>query len=688
MLVSRPGELVTREEIQKRLWPSGTFVDFENGLNSAVNRLRDALGDSAEEPKFIETVPRRGYRFVVPVCRKQEPGNEEVFCKSVTGAADTKTNTAEKHRGWSARLVVGAAFFAAIGLLPAAVWRRASNTPAAGSLGSPKLLAVPLVTYANGGQWLPTFSPDGSRVAYSWQTESGWYLEVKQLGSETRVRLTKNAAKFPPGPAWSPDGREIAYVRADTEDDRGIFVTPALGGPERKLRTLSAWRVPQRMISWSPDGRWIAFADEIQEGSGRSAKVRGPNALFVISPETLKTRQLTHPTADEFGDSAPAFSPDGSTIAFVHTNAQSRDEVCAIPATGGKSRTLVTEGLWTNGLTWSADGKSIVFDRSLAGGFSLWKVAAEGGKAERLEVPANGANLLEPTVWRDRLAYESHLSVETVGRVALDGSRAELPQTPVASTRLDRTGRFSVRGDQIAFLSNRTGTDQLWIADLDGANPFEVTRLADGPLSDIAWAPDGKSIAVSSVAGKVFLVSVETGVSRMVFDGLPFTDEIASNLAFARDGKSIYVSSQPGTGLKYELLKVPVGEGAAVKVVEGILTNFAESPDGRFLYYSRADSLSNKRGLGIWRRSVDGGAEELVAPGSFAWDVGPGGLYLVSGNSTIERYSFTGKRRGTAAKLGPYEVQRPLSISPDGKQALFGYGQRETIEIDMVQGFR
>lgn len=69
MLLGRPGELVTREEIQQELWPSGTFVDFENGLNSAVNRLRDALGDSAEEPKFIETIPRRGYRFLAPVER-------------------------------------------------------------------------------------------------------------------------------------------------------------------------------------------------------------------------------------------------------------------------------------------------------------------------------------------------------------------------------------------------------------------------------------------------------------------------------------------------------------------------------------------------------------------------------------------------------------------------------------------
>jgi cholera toxin transcriptional activator len=67
LLLARPGELVTREEIQQKLWPSGTFVDFENGLNTAINRVREALGDSAENPKFVLTEPRRGYRFIAPV---------------------------------------------------------------------------------------------------------------------------------------------------------------------------------------------------------------------------------------------------------------------------------------------------------------------------------------------------------------------------------------------------------------------------------------------------------------------------------------------------------------------------------------------------------------------------------------------------------------------------------------------
>jgi DNA-binding winged helix-turn-helix (wHTH) protein len=67
MLLARPGELVTREELQKKLWPQDTFVDFDPSLNAAMKRLRSALGDSAETPRFIETLARRGYRFLAPV---------------------------------------------------------------------------------------------------------------------------------------------------------------------------------------------------------------------------------------------------------------------------------------------------------------------------------------------------------------------------------------------------------------------------------------------------------------------------------------------------------------------------------------------------------------------------------------------------------------------------------------------
>ncbi len=115
VLLARPGELVTREELQQKLWPSGTFVDFENGLNSAVNRLRDALGDSAEEPKFIETVPRRGYRFIVPIERL----NGKVLPVADVKPPEPATHRGAKHWRWVASVA------AALVLLVAALagWR-------------------------------------------------------------------------------------------------------------------------------------------------------------------------------------------------------------------------------------------------------------------------------------------------------------------------------------------------------------------------------------------------------------------------------------------------------------------------------------------------------------------------------------------------------------------------------------
>lgn len=115
MLVSRPGEVVTREEIHQRLWPSGTFVDFENGLNSAINRLRSVLGDSAESPKFIETIPRRGYRLIAPVEKTEAPPAATVVKPPVPPARFGKL-LALDHRRWSWIGAVVLALAAAAGL--------------------------------------------------------------------------------------------------------------------------------------------------------------------------------------------------------------------------------------------------------------------------------------------------------------------------------------------------------------------------------------------------------------------------------------------------------------------------------------------------------------------------------------------------------------------------------------------
>ena len=672
VLLERPGDLVTRDELRSQLWPDELYVDFERGLNRSINKLRYALLDNADAPAYIETITKRGYRFIAPVLVESERDSGSRPVPSVAQLAEVPTGP-----HWRRRLILWSAFAAIPVLLLISAWPP-YHRPAAASSVNHALKPVPLVTFGNGEQWLPAFSPDGTRIAYSMSTSTGWYLEIKDVSLDTHARLTQRAATFPPGPTWSPDGRQIAFARAGVADDRGVFVISAIGGPERKLRTLAPWWVPERVVSWSPDGRWIAFADEVRADSDAKLNRRGPNAIYLISPNTLETRQLTEPLSGDYGDSAPTFSPDGTTIAFVRTKSTSHDEIYTVPVNGGPPRLLVTTGLWTNGLTWTPDGKSIIFDRSQAGGFRLWRISSSGSNMHPLDVPCE-FTCLEPTLWGDHLAYESHIWERTIARVALDRSHSDSAVTPYTSTRHEWAGRYSPDGQYIAFISDRTGNDELWMADAEGSNPIQLTGL-NTPLVDLSWNSTGNSIAVSAYSGKVFLVSVATHSVRLLFSGQPFTDEGARTIAFSRNGNFFYVLSEPGTGESYDLLKVSLADGLASKVAEGKIWNFAETTDGKTLFYSRTD--------GLWKRPVEEGAERLVAPpGIGPWDIGPDGLYLLTGGA-IERFGFDGTRRESVAKLPQFSPHSPLSISPGGTAALVGYTQRQTVEIDVVQGFQ
>jgi DNA-binding winged helix-turn-helix (wHTH) protein len=220
-LLERPGEVVTREELVRRLWPDGTFVDFDRGLNAAVTRLRQALSDSAESPRYVETVARRGYRLISTTLRESE-------------VATPLTIRRDRHvRKWQAAL-------AALALLAGAgIWWLLNKSPAGTPLPDQPLAVIPLTTEP-GIAMTPSFSPDGNQVAFQWdQNKREPRVFVRVIGPGEPVRLTTGTtAEF--GPAWSPDGRFIAFLRLLNESTYGVFLVPPLGGAERKLMEFAA----------------------------------------------------------------------------------------------------------------------------------------------------------------------------------------------------------------------------------------------------------------------------------------------------------------------------------------------------------------------------------------------------------------------------------------------------------------
>ncbi|HVN81753.1 MAG TPA: winged helix-turn-helix domain-containing protein, partial [Terriglobia bacterium] len=363
-LLEQPGEVVTREELQHRLWPQDTFVDFDHSLNTAVRLLRLALGDAAENPKFVETLPRKGYRFIYPVeslkriitegevaqtrhpeglrsfetsghpisLEAPEPSHalpllqlpherETVQEQPAYHSAPepevelqdfvlgTKQSQATVQKKKHQHVWAVAAIAVVLVVAGSMYWMRWRGTREL----EPALVPVPFTAYPN-VEWEPSFSPDGKQVAFAWNGEKGdnFDIYIKQIGSESRRRLTADP-RIDGHCAWSPDGQTIAFLRYLGHDHRAVvMMIPANGGRERQVMELGVANTEgtTRLLCWHPGGKWLAVSCD-QEST------QEPAAIYLLSPETREKRKLTFPPKGVRQDTSPAFSPDGRSLVFL-----------------------------------------------------------------------------------------------------------------------------------------------------------------------------------------------------------------------------------------------------------------------------------------------------------------------------------------------------------------------------------
>ena len=287
LLLERSGEVVTRDELRQNLWPADTFVDFDHGLNSAVARLRQALRDSAEKPRLIETVAKRGYRFIGSLDTRIDDAPPAQPAPD-SGSHAVQVPLVQEHRRslWMAGVPL-LVLLGAIGLW--AYYRKTAEKPL------PSMEVVPLVGL-RGFQVTPAFSPDGNQVAFrdsDGAHNTGIYTTM--VGGGKSLRLTSD-----PGdccPAWSPDGRQIAFIRY-ADKTASIVIIPALGGTERHV-----YRGPNPMgsgLAWSPDGKFLAFPEARAADQPRSWISLLSLADYSIRPSDLAAGRLARPRARVF----------------------------------------------------------------------------------------------------------------------------------------------------------------------------------------------------------------------------------------------------------------------------------------------------------------------------------------------------------------------------------------------------
>jgi DNA-binding winged helix-turn-helix (wHTH) protein len=240
ILLEQPGTVVTREELQERLWPD-TFVDVDHNLNTAINKIREVLGDSAESPRFVETLPRRGYRFIAPIKERYELIGGRYAEESVAGVPGEP-----RIRSRILRYAVMAVVLSTAAGSAFLIYKRPQFP------GSSKPRALTRLTFGAGLQMEPTWSPDGRYIAYTSDRDSKLDVWVQQVSGGDPVRVTHTTGNNWQ-PSWSPDGKYSAY--RSEGDQPGLFVIPALGGEGLERRIATFGYRPR----WSPDSSQILF---------------------------------------------------------------------------------------------------------------------------------------------------------------------------------------------------------------------------------------------------------------------------------------------------------------------------------------------------------------------------------------------------------------------------------------------
>jgi Tol biopolymer transport system component len=629
----------------------------------------------------LEKDPRKRFQSMLDLANELEELRREVDSgEALTsgGAAVVTSRAGGKRRAW---LVGGAAVAALAVAVGALLLSRNAEPPAA--------FEVAPFTSDGGLKRLPRLSSDGERVAYAWAGPEGgnWDLYVKPLGvGATPIRLTENPADdFMP--AWSPDGRQIAFVRR-VEEGMTLYTVPSLGGREQKLTDIGGlYMTGIPALSWAPDGRWLAVAEKPSEYE--------PARVVRLPLDTLEKQPLTFPCEGTVGDTQLALSPDGRHLAFVRMQHEvDPGQIWVQTIDGGTPRPLTSSDFSTHspgyyGLAWTPDSSEIVFTAITTDQPRMFRVSLAGGQPQ--PVPGMGQQARYPSIRAERMVYEQRTRTaadiwRVPGRKAPPGQAAE---PIIVSSRLDNVPAYSPDGRKIAFASLRTGVGNIWLCDSDGASPVQLTDLTR-ETGMPRWSPDGRSIAFDSMeAGdpNIYTVDVQGGVPRRLTPE-PSRDY---NPSWSSDGRSIYFSSNRGGSR--EIWKIPVEGGEAVQITSAGGFDAAESRDGQFLYYSK-----NFR-TGVWRIPVRGGEETAIVSGPLSykgWALGRGGIYfsedpIVEGlrRSYVLRYlDFeSGRVSEVYRKEGAFRHQY-LAVSPDEEWILVVERPVDRSEVMLVEDFR
>ncbi len=542
---------------------------------------------------------------------------------------------------------------------------------------TPSSMRIQPLTSLPGPELNPRFSPDGTQIAFVQLGPQGADLYVQSVDGETLVQLTDG-----PGAelslAWTPDGTELTFF-SYAPTGCGIHTISSAGGAARQRLETSC---SVSGLHWHPDGQWLAFSEV--------DTVIGTRRIFLMDAQMQTRVPITNPSATSVGDFSPVFSPDGQTILFARSLVGGFSDLYTRPASTNPVTPLrlTHDAVSIMGYDWTPNGEEVVFTSHRAQTSGVWRIPFTGGtprlvRAVSVEDP--GRVVLSRTT--ADMAY-----VQWTYQVNLHHRNLETAETIpfAASTRTDAFPRYAPQGDRVAFVSSRTGPSEIWIQDVNATQPQRLTHLETTQLSLPSWSPDGQWLAFAADTGTgqwdAYVVSADGGTPRIISQ--TESNEVAPG--WSADGQRLYFGSDRSGAWQIWQQSVIAGEAEQVTADGGYAAR--AHPDGQTLFYTKP------RARGLWRKDFSTGAESAYLPqaDAYLWEVNRQGLYFVTKPNLLADAELYRRDYPSEATVKittwPTRPDAPfarwgMSVSPDEQSVLIGVVDQNESDIMLVTPF-